>query len=75
MDSGNDAPNVPVSVPSVGSSHHVQPEKFNGQNFKRWNQKMFFYLTTLNLARMLTEEPPVVQEGENYRVSVIVLDA
>ena len=31
-------------------SHGEKPEKFNGTNFKRWQQKMLFYLTTLNLA-------------------------
>ncbi|KAL0352509.1 UNVERIFIED_CONTAM: hypothetical protein Scaly_1639600 [Sesamum calycinum] len=28
-----------------------RPEKFSGNDFKRWHQKMLFYLTTLNLAR------------------------
>ncbi|KAK3035211.1 hypothetical protein RJ639_034599 [Escallonia herrerae] len=27
-----------------------RPKKFNGKDFKRWQQKMLFYLTTLNLA-------------------------
>nr|GEY94411.1 hypothetical protein [Tanacetum cinerariifolium] len=36
-------------------------EKFNGQNFKRWQQKMFFYLTTLGLARFLKETVPQVE--------------
>ncbi|KAL0298967.1 UNVERIFIED_CONTAM: hypothetical protein Sradi_6556500 [Sesamum radiatum] len=41
-----------------------RPEKFSGNDFKRWHQKMLFYLTTLNLARFLSEEVPVVSEGE-----------
>ncbi|KAK4400651.1 hypothetical protein Sango_1171200 [Sesamum angolense] len=41
-----------------------RPEKFSGNDFKRWHQKMLFYLTTLNLARFLSEETPVVSEGE-----------
>ncbi|XP_021998377.1 uncharacterized protein LOC110895114 [Helianthus annuus] len=41
-----------------------KPEKFNGVNFKQWQQKMFFYLTTLNLARFLTETVPHVDEGD-----------
>ncbi|GJW93194.1 hypothetical protein Tco_0172866 [Tanacetum coccineum] len=40
------------------ANHAEKPEKFNGQNFKRWQQKMFFYLTTLNLARFLNETAP-----------------
>lgn len=49
-------------------NHAEKPEKFNGQNFKRWQQKMFFYLTTLNLARFLKENPPQVEppaEGQS----------
>ncbi|GJY28290.1 hypothetical protein Tco_0404057 [Tanacetum coccineum] len=38
-----------------------KPEKFNGQNFKRWQQKMFFYLRTLNLAWFLNETAPQVK--------------
>ena len=34
-------------------------EKFKGDNFKRWQQKMIFHLTTLNLAHILKEEYPV----------------
>ena len=44
--------------------HDEKPEKFNGLNFKRLQQKMLFYLTTLNLVRFLTEEPPKLSEGE-----------
>ena len=35
-----------------------KPEKFDGTEFKRWQQKMLFYLTTLHLARFLQEDPP-----------------
>ncbi|KAL0305176.1 UNVERIFIED_CONTAM: hypothetical protein Sangu_3047300 [Sesamum angustifolium] len=41
-----------------------RPEKFFGNDFKRWHQKMLFYLTTLNLARFLSGEAHVVSEGE-----------
>ena len=43
-------PPTPVMVPMT-VSHGEKPEKFNGTEFKRWQQKMLFYLTTLNLAR------------------------
>ncbi|XP_074570564.1 uncharacterized protein LOC141827228 [Curcuma longa] len=57
-------PTVPtVPIGSVPINHAEKPEKFMGMNFKRWQQKMLFYLTTLNLARFLTEEPPKVPEG------------
>ncbi|KAL0410757.1 UNVERIFIED_CONTAM: hypothetical protein Slati_3665400 [Sesamum latifolium] len=41
-----------------------RPEKFSGNDFKRWHQKMLFYLTTSNLARFLSEEVPIVSEGK-----------
>lgn len=61
--------NVPgAPVTNTVANHAEKPEKFNGQNFKRWQQKMFFYLTTLNLARFLKENPPHVEppaEGQS----------
>ncbi|CAN0916300.1 hypothetical protein LINGRAHAP2_LOCUS29646, partial [Linum grandiflorum] len=67
------------SIPAVGAAttfpvnHLEKPEKFNGVNFVTWQQKMLFYLTTLNLARYLTEEPPQSVEGEmdDHALSVI----
>ncbi|GJW20618.1 hypothetical protein Tco_0031240 [Tanacetum coccineum] len=44
------------------------------QNFKRWKQKMFFYLTTLNLARFLNETAPQVEppkEGQPSNAQVV----
>ena len=52
-----------------------KPEKFSGLNFKRWQQKMLFYLTTLNLARFLTEEAPRKPEGEVYVQTLTAIDA
>ncbi|XXG47036.1 hypothetical protein AAC387_Pa02g1746 [Persea americana] len=49
--------NTPVSTPaSIMVSHGEKPENFNRTEFKRWQQKMLFYLTTLNLARLRIEE-------------------
>ena len=48
-------------------SHGEKPEKFNGTEFKRWQQKMLFYLTTLNLARSLQEDAPALKENETDR--------
>ena len=45
-------------------THAEKLEKFNGLNFKRWQQKMMFYLTTIGLIRFLTEDPPIVSEDE-----------
>ncbi|KAL0340571.1 UNVERIFIED_CONTAM: hypothetical protein Sradi_4573900 [Sesamum radiatum] len=52
-----------------------RPEKFSGNDFKRWHQKMLFYLTTLNLARFLSEEVPVVSEGETDIQKRAAMDA
>ena len=49
---------VPVHV-----NYGEKPKKFIGLNFERWQQKMF-YLTTLNLARFLSEEVHKLNEGE-----------
>ena len=54
-------PNAPV--PNIMANHAERPEKFSGLNFKRWQQKMLFYLTTLNLDRFLTETAPVIAAG------------
>ncbi|GKA97182.1 hypothetical protein Tco_0825076, partial [Tanacetum coccineum] len=48
-------------VTNTVANHAEKPEKFNGQNFKRWQQKMFFYLETLNLAWFLNETAPHVK--------------
>ncbi|KAL8119608.1 hypothetical protein AgCh_016929 [Apium graveolens] len=55
-------PTHPVAPthPIVPVAHAEKPEKFNGSNFKRWQQKMMFYLTTLNLDRYLKEEVPLL---------------
>ena len=52
-----------------------KPKKFAGTNFKRWQQKMMFYLTTLNLVRVLNEDPPVLKEGENDKQIVAAIEA
>ena len=51
---------IPISV-----SPREKPKKFNKLNFKRWQQKMLFYLTTLNLARFLIEDAPKLKEDEH----------
>ncbi|KAL0325205.1 UNVERIFIED_CONTAM: hypothetical protein Sradi_5089800 [Sesamum radiatum] len=52
-----------------------RPKKFSGNDFKRWHQKMLFYLTTLNLARFLSEEAPIVSEGESDTQKRVAIDA
>ena len=53
------------SVPVTSVVHGEKPENFGGVDFKCWQQKMLFYLTTLNLAKFLTEDAPILPEGES----------
>ena len=55
-----------VNVVAV-ASHNEKPTKFNGQNFKTWQQKMMFYLTMLNLAKFLKEDPPKCIVGDEEK--------
>ena len=54
-----------ATAPTIPMAHAEKPGKFGpGVDFKRWQQKMRFYLTTLHLAGCLTENAPVVAENE-----------
>ncbi|PKI75354.1 hypothetical protein CRG98_004238 [Punica granatum] len=65
-----------VAAPSMVLVNHVEkPEKFNGLNFKRWQQKMLFYLTTQNLARFLIENAPTLSVGESNVQALSAVDA
>ena len=46
---------MPTPLPSPKPE---KPEKFEGTEFKRWQQKVLFHLTTLHLAKFLQENPP-----------------
>ncbi|KAH6786080.1 hypothetical protein C2S51_038535 [Perilla frutescens var. frutescens] len=59
---------------NVHVNHADKPEKFNGLNFKRWQQKMLFYLTTLNLVRFLGEDAPTLGQNVDAQ-AVTALDA
>ena len=56
-------PVMPTVVP-ISISPGEKPEKFNGLNFKRWQQKMLFHLTILNLVRFLIEKTLKLKEDE-----------
>ncbi|XP_073138990.1 uncharacterized protein [Henckelia pumila] len=60
-----------ASSPSQGE----KPPKFFGSDFKRWQQKMLFYLTTLSLSRFLKEDPPIVIVGDSDTQRIIAVDA
>ncbi|XP_047340238.1 subtilisin-like protease SBT4.3 [Impatiens glandulifera] len=57
------------------NTHDEKPKMFSGVDFKRWEHKMLFYLTTLNLVRFLIKDALMLQEGESSVESISVLDA
>nr|XP_016502415.1 PREDICTED: uncharacterized protein LOC107820615 [Nicotiana tabacum] len=52
-----------------------KPGKFSGVDFKRWQQRMFFYLTTLSLQRFIQEDFLVVPEGTLDNERFLVTEA
>ncbi|KAL5540606.1 hypothetical protein UlMin_043181 [Ulmus minor] len=66
------SPAVPILVPV---NHGEKSEKFSELNFKRWQQKMLFYLATLNLARFLTENAPVLKDDGQDIQAISAVDA
>ena len=67
-------PVMPTAVP-ISVSPREHQKKFNGLNFKRWQHKMLFYPTTLNLARFLTEDAPKLKEDKHDIQVISVVDA
>ena len=60
QDSSSKAPNMQLQVLMPTPLPNPKPEKagkFDGIEFKRWQQKMLFYLTTVHLAKFLQEDP------------------
>ncbi|KAL1219617.1 hypothetical protein V5N11_034194 [Cardamine amara subsp. amara] len=72
--SGNALPLAAPNVPNV-SSAIVTPDKFDGSNFKSWQQKMHFFLTTVKLERYLTEVKPVLPPENTDVRAVASVDA
>ncbi|XP_022155403.1 uncharacterized protein LOC111022548 [Momordica charantia] len=70
---GNTSANAPSMIGStIVKSHTEKLEKFKGENFKRSQRKMIFYLTTLNLAHVLKEVCPTTQlEGITPEIEAV----
>ena len=67
---------IPTPVNAPVQVKGEKPEKFSSVDFKRWQQKMLFYLTTLNLARFLKEEVLVLtEEKREDKTAVAAVDA
>lgn len=54
----------------AGIVHAKNPNKLDGTNFNRGQEKMKLYLTTISLARLLTEEP--LTHGEDIDQGVLL---
>ncbi|KAF3684553.1 hypothetical protein T459_03451 [Capsicum annuum] len=52
-----------------------KPGKFSSINFKQWQQKMFFYLTTLCLQWFTSEYAPEVPEETSDKDRFIIIEA
>ena len=50
--------------PITGVANGEKLENFGGVDFKRWQQKMLFYLTIWNLEKFLTDDAPILPERE-----------
>ncbi|GFY95015.1 hypothetical protein Acr_10g0004000 [Actinidia rufa] len=68
-------PSVVTRPTPVIAGHGEKPEKFNGSDFKRWQKKMLFYLTIVNLAAYLREDIPSLEEGETDCLTVAKVEA
>jgi len=51
--------------------HGEKSKKLNGLNVKRWQQKMLFYLTTLNLVEFWTRKTLKSSKNE-YDLTIMV---
>lgn len=54
---------------------YVKLEKFNGIDFKRWQQKILFDLTTMNLENIVSDDVPKADRDSPSRVSLMTIEA
>ncbi|XP_070057581.1 uncharacterized protein [Nicotiana tomentosiformis] len=54
--------NASISRTTPALAPAEKPKKISGIDFRRWQQKMFFYLTTLSLQKFITEDVPVLPD-------------
>ncbi|MQM16566.1 hypothetical protein Taro_049525 [Colocasia esculenta] len=64
-----------VNVKASGSDEaSAKPEKFFGQNFRRWQQRMKIWLSTLGLFSVIESDPPSTDEEEPARKAAELVD-
>ena len=67
-------PNVMPRSTFVIVRHGEKPKNFNGLDFKCWQQKMLFYLTTLNLVAYLREDISNLDENETDCLTLAMME-
>ncbi|XP_019261257.1 PREDICTED: uncharacterized protein LOC109239189 [Nicotiana attenuata] len=63
------------TTPAPAMAPAEKPKKISGMDFKRWQQKMFFYLTTLSLQCFISEDVPVLGEETPENERFVVTEA
>ncbi|XP_019231786.1 PREDICTED: uncharacterized protein LOC109212591 [Nicotiana attenuata] len=63
------------TTPAPAMAPAEKPGKFFGVDFKHWQQKMFFYLTTLSLQRFISKDIPVLGEETPENERFVVTEA
>ncbi|XP_024004135.1 uncharacterized protein LOC112081592 [Eutrema salsugineum] len=53
----------------------LQPDKFDGSNFKQWQERMYFFLSSMRLSKYLTEDPPTVPDGNKDVMILATVEA
>ncbi|KAF8081317.1 hypothetical protein N665_0892s0002 [Sinapis alba] len=56
---------TPSAVPGM-ISQRLMPDKFDGKDFKTWQKKMLFLLTTMKLDKFIQEDKPIVPYEIEY---------
>ncbi|XP_070003692.1 uncharacterized protein [Nicotiana sylvestris] len=78
-DNGNHAVPMVIANVSARRTPALAPtekcEKYFGLDFKQWQQKMFFYLTTLSLQKFINEDVPVLPDETPENERFIVIEA
>ncbi|KAK9100453.1 hypothetical protein Scep_023883 [Stephania cephalantha] len=64
-----------VNDKTASNSKDERPEKFKGLDFKRWQQKTIFWLTTMNLANVIREEVPKTDENPITKETMMTIEA
>ncbi|CAL1356033.1 unnamed protein product [Linum trigynum] len=66
---------TPLQVATHSLAPAEKPGKFSGVDFKRWQQKMYFYLTTLGLQKFIKEVIPNPNEEVPEKDRFLAIEA